>query len=875
MPTAPTRPTAFRRFVACVGRGARASLGLPQLQLWRKRLAVALALTVLATLNAFGQAADQRPALPRGAESASLDNWLQLLDHVYGESFILDDPDGILLVGNARFDTQEFELLADAIGAYRVEGEDGTVGYRVVAVGNILLVRQGQSFRAETLFYDHLLRRAVLTQVRVRLDIEFLRRPAGFSGETDVTARDRLDAADDAIESELRGRSVMSGDLTSMDTPEQAAHHHHHHHDGRLVLAARELRMEDFARFQAQGIQVTTCDFGDPHWSIEADSATVVQIPKPEGDDSPPQYRADLSSTDLQVGDTRIPFLPSLGWDTRWNESIPLESLRYSRSSNFGNRIDSLWKGKLLIPPFLRPHVDLSLRLEYLSERGVGYGAESEWGRKPGRWSPEPGQSGILGGTDIYGTGTFYGINDRGEDANDIEPETNERNRARIHQRLRLPWGTLVDLEYAVERDSNFLLEYFESEFRGEKEPENLIYVRQPISELSAVTLLAKQRKVPYRTVVERLPELSFFLVEQPLGTSGFDLDVAARGSYLRFLPANNLPLNSQRMARGDIRTTLAYVLGSSKVVKLRPFFETRFTAWEEDEVRGNSIERLALATGARAAVHVSRVFPVEFLGYDALKHVIDPEISYRLVFENNVDPIELFRYDATEDVARREAFTFTLRNFLFGRRASRRGIHKTATHPASRSSHGQSQDHHHHDDHDHEHDATTSQPTIERLMELEIEVDYFPDPGRDNNRDPWSPIRSELLLHPYPGIGYFIESQYDVEDGPRFIEFNQGIQVQAYNALLGLGTRYRQHSGHFITSSLTWQPSDKFLFDGFYSYDFRREELVNQEYSLIRNFHRWSVLFTLEVDEGEDDNVTFSVRIGPRELWDAVRGRR
>ena len=92
----------------------------------------------------------------------------------------------------------------------------------------------------------------------------------------------------------------------------------------------------------------------------------------------------------------------------------------------------------------------------------------------------------------------------------------------------------MIDVEYAVESDQLFLGEYFESEARGEKIPESLLYVRQPIGELASLNFLVKKKLSSFRTEVERDPEVSFFLVEQPLGSSGFDLDVVARASQLR-----------------------------------------------------------------------------------------------------------------------------------------------------------------------------------------------------------------------------------------------------------------------------------------------------------------------------------------------------
>ena len=61
--------------------------------------------------------------------------------------------------------------------------------------------------------------------------------------------------------------------------------------------------------------------------------------------------------------------------------------------------------------------------------------------------------------------------------------------------------------------------------------------------------------------------------------------------------------------------------------------------------------------------------------------------------------------------------------------------------------------------------------------------------------------------------------------------------------------------------------------FSAFAEFDLRRNETVNQRYEIVRNFHTFSAAFSIEVDEGEDDNTTFRVNFGPRDLLGRRRG--
>lgn len=811
------------------------------------------------------------------------------------------DPAGrqhaVRLVGNAWAQLDRFRVEADAVAATLdpATGPDQELGLRLVAVGNVLITQGAQSFRAGTAFYDHVARQLVLTEAILRVDLALLEnRPSGFAGTALRGTRDLrlqvpdpndVDLAEGAPSSDAWSESsaaapwaAVAGSVREVGPLLEP---------GRLVLAARTLRLEDFAHFVAQGLVVTTCEYVDPHWAILAERVTGVAepappapdataaVPAPRADPRLPHYRLALERTRLLAWGWSLPLLPRMRWNTAHVDSLPLRSMHYERSSRFGHRIDSLWNGNLLVPEAVRAplDLDLGLRLDYLSERGTGTGAELEHGRRPARWDAAPGHGRGPFGLDLYGAGILYAIHDRGVDANDQVPETERRHRARLHERLRLPTGTWIDLELATESDRGFLEEYFKSEARNEKEPENLLYVRQPVGELGAVTVLAKRRLVSYRSEVERQPELSVFVIERPLGRTGIDLDLVGRAARLDFEADRALgAVPEQSTDRADLRATLARAFGTSRWGKVRPFIEGRGTVWDEDPTGDGTLERLQAATGARVGWHLARVFPVRWGGYEALRHVIDPELSYRLVFENNVDPNVLFVYDEVEEADRFEVLTLALRTHLFGRRVlpiragaqpdtRLGGRHASGAAIVSAEQGGAVEV------------RDDRRTRIRQLLEASLEVDYFPRPGRDNSRDPWGPIRGETILSPASWLTYYVDGAYDVEDGPRFSEFNQGVRVRGNRTWVGLGTRYRQHSRRTITASLEWRPDSRYSFEAFYDFDFRRNKAVEQIYTVARDFHRWTALFTVGIDEG-DDNVSFTVRFGPRELWDSVRER-
>ncbi|MCA8960095.1 MAG: hypothetical protein KDC38_06260 [Planctomycetes bacterium] len=628
---------------------------------------------------------------------------------------------------------------------------------------------------------------------------------------------------------------------------------------GQLVLVTRRLELTDFARLEAEGLEVTTCDFGRPHWAISAEHAEGEEVPRnPIGFDVSGEpigptrsFLMRLRGVRFRLWDRAVLPLPPLTWDTYWNTVLPIRSVAYSRSSKFGHRAEVVWNGNLLLPRFLKPYVDLGLRTELLSRRGFGYGADLEIGEDPARWtSAIEGTIGDTPSFELYGRGVAFAISDRARDRGDIEPDTENRYRVRYHQRLRLPTSTLLDLEVATESDRNFLNEYYQGEVQGQKVPENILYLRQPIADDVSVTLLGKTRLANYRTVVEELPELAVHVIEKPLWRTGLYGDVVARGTNIRYHPDNDTALGSRRMLRGDIVSVLSTVVGDTRYGRLRPFFEVRGTTWEQDEIRRNTIERLTLATGATLGWHLGRTYSVgRGESGERWRHVVEPDITYRNVFENNVDPSELFPFDATESVTRSEVVTFGVRQYLLSRRPRREGERFVRA---------------------------------RKIAESELEIDYFPDPGRDHAGDPWGPIRGELLVWPIEGVGAFVDGAYDVEVGGRFEEFNTGLTFRIptpgaqylhsdRRIELTVANRFRKHLSHSLSWSGRWKVSESYELGLYLEEDLRRRRAVNQLYTIARHFHRWTCALEVEVDEGEND-VGVHVQFTPRDLISLTR---
>ena len=597
----------------------------------------------------------------------------------------------------------------------------------------------------------------------------------------------------------------------------------------------------DGEKIEGKEIQFTTSEFGDPEWALEAKSGSAEErqeVRKFPGEEDPGGWRFALDGVSLRTGPVSLPLLPGIVWDSRWGRYIPIRSVSYSSSGKYGNRIDTVWNGNLLLPGVLAREVDLGVRVDYLSERGTGFGADLEWGRDPLRWSRDPD-----GRLEMFGVGQYWAIEDRGMDRNGTTPSSESRYRSRFHQRMRLQTGTLIDFEYASESDANFLNEYYEEEARGEKTPENIIFVRQGVTGSGQISVLYQRQVVDYRSVLERLPEMRFNWIEEEISRSGVMLDAEALIGRVENRPAEDLLLPNQENQRADVRIQLTRPLGIARGLRFRPFIEGRYTYWDED-ITGDEEDRVAWAGGASLSTRIWRTFGTQIpaLKIDGLKHVVDFDITFESLFDTNVSPSELIMLDALEQVDERESVTLGLFQRLFTRT-------RLSGAEADRGY------------------------AVRSVADARLEIEWFPEKERDNAGEAWGPLQGELLLTPFEKLGFFVDGDVNFQDGD-VEEVNSGVRwYDPSRFVFEVSSRKRrQLQESLVVGGRIWG-SERYEFGAFAEFDLRRNETVNQRYEIVRNFHTFSAAFSIEVDEGEDDNTTFRVNFGPRDLLGRRRG--
>jgi hypothetical protein len=648
-----------------------------------------------------------------------------------------------------------------------------------------------------------------------------------------------------------------------------------------LSVHADVLRVEGFERFSGEGIEASTCDFALPHFALSAKSVTVSPVPgeATPGEPAPGRdYIIDPESTWLELSGHEIVPFPVSYWDTRWQSHLPVRSVDFGSSSQFGLFAGLDWNlnyffGLLPTENFgplklIDEKARLGFETTYMEERGFGYGPNAEYGTSPKHWEPWQLQ---LKEWNYYGQAQYYGIDDQGDEdrSTGLPVPTEDRYWGHVWHRQSVPYLGLVDLEYSKLSDSAFLGEYFEKIAKEEKEQESLVYLRRNILDNLSVTGLYSRRVNDFQSQTERLPEGKLLLSQQPIFQTDLYSDLELQAAYLHKLEDDALGVAPRGYGRYDALNVWSYSLGLSRYFQTLPFALVRMTEYGEvlDEDEGSE-DRATFGAGVTVSQEWSRIFRFDeesflrrFLGIQNLKHVVVPKMTYLNVLSNDLPSEDLIQVDATDQVDLQESFALSLHNAFLTRRpvaAEGPGEPKTVK-PLLGNRDGELE--------------TVLQET-HRLLDSEVSFVLFPHPGRDNEGDRSSAIIFDNTLSPASRLWARAWFDLDPNDGlqARRIDASLTYQVIPEDLTLTVGDRFTSRHTNMVYVLGSWSLSEKWKAEAYYAHDFETQEDMEYNFSLHRIFHRFALSLEYSMDVGEDRNQTVYVNFSPVELLRPLR---
>ncbi len=387
--------------------------------------------------------------------------------------------------------------------------------------------------------------------------------------------------------------------------------------------AAREINVRN-------GI-FTTSDSSKPDYFLRSRGVRIY-----------PDDRVVFTRTTLYVGNTPVFWWPYL------YQSLD-KAIGFSFTPGYNTRL-----GGFLLTQFAFPiaeNVTGQLRLDLMTERGVGVGLGSDWS--------------VGKGNRNRGKFRAYYIDDQHPNENPTgasrPPTSSGRYRIELKTRLFFTDEIYANVNGDILSDENFLEDFDPGQFRVDPQPDNMVSLAKYHRNYT-LTLIARDQLNEFFDTTERLPELVLDMKRQQLFKTPFYYEGETGVGYLRRSFATGQPEEDYQSFRADsfhqvtMPGTYFGWLSLTPRVGYRGTYYNRSVASLEDLANslsdsgsgileplpvsinddGGSIFRSTINAGIEASFKLSKVYEraqSRILGLEGLLHVVQPytNLSYSL----------------------------------------------------------------------------------------------------------------------------------------------------------------------------------------------------------------------------------------------------
>jgi hypothetical protein len=542
---------------------------------------------------------------------------------------------------------------------------------------------------------------------------------------------------------------------------------------------------------------LTTCDHDIPHFRLQSSSIDIE-----------PGKQAQARRVKMFVGPVPLMYLP------RYTQSLADRHPRYSLtpgySKDWGFYALQAWRYDF------NEKIKGVFHADFRDRKGAGVGADLDYT------------------TDHFGDGmvrTYY-INEYDIGDSHIWDHGPDRPKAIYHKRYKDQWRHRWDIDdktsaswqYYKLSDPSFLKDYFKHENRIDPDPKTYFSLTRvlPAGTLGFNTQFRVNR---YNTEIERLPEVSYNLSNQPIGQSGFFFRNSTLYSNLvkKFAVPSEVNLETKRL---DTQNEISY---PTKVgfVEFRPFvggqntYYSRTISHEDyNTVRGQ------FRTGADLSTKFSKVYDVHGKPFgieiNRLRHIITPSIGYLYAHDPTIASSQLDQYDAIDTLERSHSIGLALENKLQTKR--------------------------------------NGQPVDLARLVLESPFLLKEDPGKGG----FGNVTTKLELKPSDWLSFSGDTTYDThEDHLQSVNYDMYISNDLRGWYFNMGERYSRDVDNQITAEwgYTINPLWKFkIYDRFDINDGGQQK--EQQYTLTRDLHEWEMDLNFNHTRGEGSGIMVIFRL-------------
>ncbi|MEK7358862.1 MAG: LPS assembly protein LptD [Planctomycetota bacterium] len=427
-----------------------------------------------------------------------------------------------------------------------------------------------------------------------------------------------------------------------------------------VYITGEEVIHTGKGQYETKNGTMSTCGYGHPHYRFEGQKIRLIQRENHNVFSS--------SRNTVYFGKYPVAYFPFISLDVEKDSEL-LKYWEVGGSSRLGSFIRTDWDVFDVTGGKQKEWSSLTLKLDYMTQRGAGGGLNFGYHDK---------ENSTFGFID-----TYY-LNDQGDyDINNIPIDDNNRGKILWRHRQEMPDDWRLDAEYSYLSDPRFLREFYEDEFKTEKDRETVLYARR-LHETSAITFSVNEQMDSFDTTVdslrekkyvERLPEASYRIIGEPILDNRLIFTSESYMTYLNgILEQTPQAVTPQPVTRIDSVGRVGMPF-KPWVFNINPFVEGRATGYTEsvdtsgatDEANGPPTGRFIGTMGIDWSSTHWRNYSVynDFLKINRLRHVFVPEVRYLYSPLVTKDPNALYQYDAIDALDSSQAVVIGVKNKL------------------------------------------------------------------------------------------------------------------------------------------------------------------------------------------------------------------
>ncbi len=624
----------------------------------------------------------------------------------------------------------------------------------------------------------------------------------------------------------------------------------------------------------------TTSDSSKPDYYLRAKTVRIYT-----------KDRVVFSNVKLYVGRTPVFWYPYL-----------YQSLNQDSGFMFIPGYTSAWGAYLLTDTSfpLTEHIAGKLRLDVLSDRGVGVGLEGRWGtaKRQGSFLHSAGETKeqrkdreVKGGEN-WGRFLTYYIQDSnpGTNKTGLNRERIDSSRYRVTLQDRTYWTEDIFTTVNINKlsDKRYLQDFDEGEFRLDPNPDSLLAITK-WDEDYTLTLMGREQINDEFDGTERLPELAFDMKRQPVFKSPLFYDGETSAGFLRRNFAKGSAFPDYDTFRADTYHQLSFPGTYFGFLSFVPRFgvrgtyygdsgfteavtttknvttpgqngapDTRSTVTTVNQIlrRQGALFRPALTAGFESSFKFSKAYEgvqSRIWGLDGLRHVVQPYVNASFVYSDK-DPGRILQFDRLNRSTQLAPIDFpqfntidSLDNWSIIRLGVRNRLQTRR-------------------DND-----TLNWFEIDTFLDVNIDRPNFGGYSVLADTGTFSNLFNRLRWTPLPWMSFQLDSQFPLLDSG-FTEINSALNLMVSKSVsVNLGQRFIDGNNQFPNSNLVsfggyYRVNDNWAFSFRDQYEFNDSVLENQVYQVHRDLSSWVASLGLSVRDNRGVNevgvlVTFTLK--------------